>query len=78
MAQKIEIMAVAVIFVESKHILPKDMTNAVEDYFFACLPVAKGEKDATEKIVSSMYKDNMRIRKKKDFFAFYKIDPPLL
>ena len=77
-AQKIEIMAVAVIFVESKHILPKDMTNAVEDYFFACLPVAKGEKDATEKIVSSMYKENIQIRKEGDLSAFYKVDPPLL
>ena len=77
-AQRIEILAVAVVFVESKHILPEDMTNAVEDYFFARLPVAKGEKDATEKIVLSMYKDNMQIRKEGDLSAFHKVDPPLL
>ena len=68
----------AVVFVESKYILPEDMTNAVEDYSFACLPVAKREKDATEKIVSSMYKDNMQIRKEGDLSAFHKVDPPLL
>lgn len=68
----------AVVFVESKHILPEDMTNAIEDYFFARLPVAKGEKDAIEKIVLSMYKDNMQIRKKGDLSAFHKVNPPLL
>ena len=65
----------AVVFVESKHILPEDMTNAVEEYSFARLPVAKGEKDATEKIVSSMYKNNMQIRKKKIFLPFIKSIP---
>ena len=66
------------IFVESKHILPKDMTHAAEEYFFACLPIAKGEKNVTEKIISSMYKNNMQIKKEKDLFAFYKFDLPLL
>ena len=77
-ARRIKILALAVIFVESKHILPENMTNAVEDYSFARLPVAKREKDATEKIVSSMYKDNMQIRKERDFSTFYKVNPPLL
>ena len=68
----------AVIFVKSKHILPKDMINAIDNYSFACLSVAKGEKDATEKIVSSMYKDNIQIRKEGDLSTFHKVDPPLL
>lgn len=71
-------LAVAVIFVENKHVLPKNMTNAVEDSFFACLLVAKGEKEATQKIVSSMYKDNMQIKKEEDLSVFYKVDPLLL
>lgn len=49
----------AVVFMENKYILPKDMINAVEDYFFAHLLVIKKEKDVTKKIVSSIYKDNM-------------------
>ena len=77
-AQRIEILVVAVVFVKSKHILPKDMTNAVEDYSFARLPIAKGEKDAIEKIVSSMYKDSMQIRKKGDLSVFHKVNPLLL
>ncbi len=73
-----EIQAVAVVFVESKHILLEDMTNAADEYSFARLPVAKGEKNATEKVVSSIYKDNMQIRREGDLSAFHKVDPPLL
>ncbi len=69
----------AIVFVESKHILPKDMTNAVDEYSFARLPMAKGEKNAMEEVVSSsMYKDNMQIRREGDLSAFHKVDPPLL
>ena len=72
--QEIEILAIAVIFVKSKHILLEDITNAIKDYFFTCLPIAKSKKDTTEKIVSSMYKDNIQIRKKRDLSTFHKID----
>lgn len=43
---------------ENNHILSEDMTNTAKKYFFACLPIVKAEKDITEKIVLSMYKDN--------------------
>ena len=67
-----------VIFVKSKHILLEDMTNAIDKYSFACLPMAKGEKNATEKVVSLIYKDNMLIRREGDFSAFHKVDLLLL
>lgn len=54
------------------------MTNAIKDYSFAHLSIAKGEKDTIEKIVSSMYKDNIQIKKEENLSAFYKVDPPLL
>ena len=63
---------------QNKHILPKDMTNTADKYFFTCLPVAKGEKNTMEKVVSLIYKNNMQIRRKRDLSAFYKVDPPLL
>lgn len=66
------------VFVESKHILRKDMIYAVNEYSFARLLVAEGEKNVPEKIISSMYKDNMQIRKKRDLSALHKVDPPLL
>lgn len=50
---------VAIIFVEKKHILPKDMTHAIEKYFFACLPITKKEKNVIKKIILSIYKDNI-------------------
>lgn len=78
MVQKIEIQAMAVVFVERKHILLEDMINAAIQYFFACLPIGIGEKKVTKKIVSLMNKDNMQIRKKRNLFAFYKVDLPLL
>ena len=76
--QRIEILMVTVVFVESKHILPKDITNVVKEYFFAHLPIAKGEKDTIRKIFSFIYKDNMQIRKKRDLSTFYKLNIPFL
>ena len=61
-----------------QHILPKDMTNLAQKYSFARLLMVKGEKNVMEKIISSMYKDNMQIRKERDLFAFYKVDLLLL
>ncbi len=78
MAQRIEIKAVVVVFVESKHILPEDMPNAVDEYSFAHLLMTKGERNAMEEVVSSMYKDNMQIRREGDLSAFHKVNPPLL
>ena len=56
-----------VVFVESKYILPKDITNVADEYFFACFLIIKGEKYAIEKVVLFIYKNNMQIRKKKIF-----------
>lgn len=69
---------VPVVFVKSKYILPKDIKHVVEEYFFAYLLMAKREKNIIKKIISSIYKDNMQIRKKEDLFIFYKVNPPLL
>lgn len=76
--QKIEIQVVVVVFVKSKYILLENMTNAVDKYFFACLFVGKWEKNVMEKVVLSIYKDNIQIRKKKDLSTFHKIDLLLL
>lgn len=63
---------------ESKYILPKDKTYVIEKYSFTHLSIIKREKDAIEKIISSMYKDNMPIRKKGDLSTFHKINFLLL
>lgn len=62
---------------ESKYILPKDMTNSVDKYSFTNLLIAKKEKNAREKIVLLMYKNNMQI-KKKDLSTFHKANLLLL
>lgn len=69
---------VIIIFVESKYILLKDIINAVDKYFFAYLPMAKREKNIEKKIISSIYKDNMQIRRKKNLSTFYKFNLLLL
>lgn len=78
MAQKIEIEAVVIVFVKSKHILPKDITYTKDEYHFAHLPMANEEKNVTEKIILSMYNDNIQIRREKDLSTFHKFDWPLL
>lgn len=57
--QKIKILAIAVIFVESKYILFKNMIYTIKKYFFAYLLIIKKERDAIKKIVLSIYKDNI-------------------
>lgn len=54
------------------------MTNAADEYSFTCLLIAKGEKNAMEKVVSSMYKDNIQIRKERNLSTFYKVNSLLL
>lgn len=54
------------------------MTNATNEYSFTCLPIVKGEKNTIKEIVSSIYKDNMQVKRKKDLSTFYKVDLPLL
>lgn len=68
----------AVVFIESKHILSKNMTEVANKYSFIYLPIAKREKNVMEKIVSSIYKINYYIRRERDFFVFYKLDLLLL
>lgn len=67
-----------IVFVKSKYILLKNRTYAVKEYFFACLPVAEGEKNITEKIILSIYKEDIESRKERDLFAFYKVNLLLL
>lgn len=54
------------------------MSYDAEEYFFAQLPIGKGEKNVIEKIVLSIYKDNIQMRKKEDLSIFHKINPTLL
>lgn len=68
----------AVVFVESKYILPEDMINTADEYSFTCLPMAKGEKNVMEKVVLSIYKNNIQIKSEGDLSTFYKVDPSLL
>lgn len=67
-----------IVVLESKYIMLKDMTNTLDKYFCAHLPMAKREKSVIEKVVSSMYKNNMLIKREENLSTFHKIDPLLL
>lgn len=54
------------------------MIYITKEYSFAYLPIRKKEKNTTKKIISSIYKDNIQIRKEEDFSVFHKVDPLLL
>lgn len=49
----------AILFIENKHIVLKDMTSVVKDYSFARLPIIKKDKTIIEKIILFMYKNNI-------------------
>ena len=75
--QRIKIQAI-VVFVESKYILSKNITNAADEYIFIFLPIAKKKKNAIKKVILSLYKDNMQIKRKRDLSTFYKVNSLLL
>lgn len=50
---------IAIVFVESKYILPKNIMNAINKYSFVYLFIAKGKKNIMKKPILSIYKDNM-------------------
>lgn len=77
-ARDITILAVVVVFMEKKHILPKDMTNAAAEVAFARQPVTPDNEPATRQIVKTMYEGNMQIRKEGGLSPFHHVDPPLL
>lgn len=62
------------IFIESKYILPKNITYAAKEYFFTLLSIVKKEKNAIKKIILSIYKDNIYIRRERDLSIFYKFN----
>lgn len=49
----------AVIFMDSKYILPKNIIHIAEVYSFTYLLMVKKEKNAMKMIISSIYKDNI-------------------
>lgn len=54
------------------------MTSTTDKFSFTYLLIAKGEKNIMEKVVSSIYENNIQIRKEKDLSVFHKVDPLLL
>ena len=54
------------------------MINVIDEYFFSYLPMVKKEKNIMKQIILSMYKVNMRIRRKRDLSIFHKINLLLL
>lgn len=72
------ILAVTVVFVEKRHILPNDMSKAAADISFARDPVTQDNEQATRITVKRMYEGNMQIRKEGGLSPFHCLDPPLL
>lgn len=68
------ILAIKVVFIESKHILPKNITNTTKEYFFAYLPVLK---KTLKKIILSKYKSSVLIKRKENLSIFLKMKPLL-
>ncbi|MCJ1265674.1 hypothetical protein MMC22_005554 [Lobaria immixta] len=68
--------AVAIVFVESKHLLPQDVTSD-ETSRFRDYTTAIGPEDGerAEEIILAFYKDNFQIRKEKVPTPYHAVDP---
>lgn len=68
--------AVAIVFVESKHLLPQDVTSD-ETSRFRDYTTAIGPEDSerAEEIILAFYKDNFQIRKEKVPTPYHAVDP---
>lgn len=66
-----DVAKIGVDILDIKHVI---LINAVDKYFFTSLPRAKGEKNVIEKVVSSIYKGNIQIRRDENLSAFHKVD----
>lgn len=61
-----------VVFVERKHILPKDMTYTINKYSFTCLPMARKRKMQWKKLFQPYIRITYRLKKKEIFLLFTK------
>lgn len=71
--------AVALIFVEKKHILP-DGIDELEglDFIHLRSPVEMTNKRKIQEIVSKFYEHNLKITRKKNLTAYHRVDPAIL
>ena len=76
-ARSIRYTGIATIFVESKHVLPKKIT---EDSDFAGLnsAVAPDGEKAVHAIISHLYKSNTQIHREGQLGPYHKVDPTVL
>lgn len=63
-----------IIFMKSKNILWKNIIYIVNQYYFIYLLIAKKKKNIIDKIDLTIYKNNIQIKKKENFFIFFKFD----
>ena len=65
------------VFVESKHVLPKEIP---EDGDFASLnsAIALDGEEIAHAIISHLYKSNTQIRRERQLGFYHKVDPTIL
>ena len=76
-ARSIRYTGIAIVFVESKHVLPNKI---LDDSDFAGLnsAVAPDGKKETNTIILHFYKSNTKIRQEKQLGFYHKVDPTML
>ena len=73
------LLTVAIMFIESKHFLPEDIASD-KNNTFCVYTMAIGPRDAqlAEEIISTFYKNNYQVKKKKMPTPYYTVDSAIL
>ena len=73
------LLAMAIVFVESKHFLPESIASDENSPFCAyTMAIGLGDAQLAEEIISTLYKNNYQVKKKKVPTPYHAVDPAIL
>lgn len=72
------ILAVSIVFVGKKYIMPRQMSAVAKELSFARSAVTQDSHLTTAQIVRNMYEGNFQIREEGKLSPYHQVDPPLL
>ena len=71
--------AMTIVFVKSKHFLPEGIASDENSFFCAYITaIGLGDAQLAEEIISTLYKDNYQVKKKKVSTPYHAVDSAIL
>lgn len=73
------LQAISIVFVESKHILPDNISTLEESPFQkSATPLGPNDEDVAVEIISTLYEKNLQTKRESSPSAYYQVDPAVL